>query len=113
MSTALQPMTVDEFLLWAEGKEGRWELHDGVPVMMSPERVLHGDTKGEAYVALREAVRRAAHASSPPASRSSIRRDSRLRSRRYSPRHDERPGAPLRGRSASTTTPGKRHCLVR
>ena len=30
MSTALKLMTVDEFLLWAEGKEGRWELHDGV-----------------------------------------------------------------------------------
>jgi hypothetical protein len=28
MSTALKQMTVDEFLLWAEGKEGRWELHD-------------------------------------------------------------------------------------
>jgi len=60
MSTELkQTMTADEFLLWAEGKEGRWELHDGVPAMMSPERVLHGDTKGEAYAALREAVRRA------------------------------------------------------
>ena len=30
MSTALKQMTADEFLLWAEGKEGRWELHDGV-----------------------------------------------------------------------------------
>ncbi len=60
MSTELkQTMTADEFLLWAEGKEGRWELHDGVPMMMSPERVLHGDTKGEAYTALKEAVRRA------------------------------------------------------
>ncbi len=59
MSTALKQMTAEEFLLWAEGREGRWELHDGVPVMMSPERVLHGDTKGEAYSALREAVRRA------------------------------------------------------
>ena len=59
MSTALKLMTVDEFLRWAEGQEGRWELHDGVPVMMSPERVLHADTKGEAYVALREALRRA------------------------------------------------------
>ena len=39
MSTALKRMTVDEFLLWAEGQEGRWELHDGAPVMMSPERV--------------------------------------------------------------------------
>jgi Uma2 family endonuclease len=50
-------MTVDEFLLWAEGKEGRWELHDGVPVMMSPERSLHAETKAEVYVALREAIR--------------------------------------------------------
>ncbi|MBV9289322.1 MAG: Uma2 family endonuclease [Hyphomicrobiales bacterium] len=59
MSTALKHMTSDEFLRWAEGEEGRWELHDGLPALMSPERVLHGDTKGEAYVALREAVRRA------------------------------------------------------
>ena len=41
MSTALKQMTVDEFLLWAEGKEGRWELHDGVPVMMAPEQLRH------------------------------------------------------------------------
>ena len=38
MSTALKQMTADEFLLWAEGKEGRWELHDGVPVMISSRR---------------------------------------------------------------------------
>ena len=59
MATALKHLTTDEFLLWAEGREGRWELFDGVPVMMSPERVIHGDTKGEAYAALREALRRA------------------------------------------------------
>jgi Uma2 family endonuclease len=57
MSTALKLMTVEEFLPWAEGKEGRWELHDGVPVMMSPERSLHAETKAETYVALREAIR--------------------------------------------------------
>ena len=57
MSTALKLMTVDEFLPWAEGKEGRWELHDGVPVMMSPERSIHAETKAETYVALREAIR--------------------------------------------------------
>jgi Uma2 family endonuclease len=56
MSTALKLMTVEEFLPWAEGKEGRWELHDGVPVMMSPERSLHAETKAETYVALREAI---------------------------------------------------------
>jgi Uma2 family endonuclease len=52
MSTALKPMTVDEFLSWAEGREGRWELHDGVPVMMSPERALHGRVKFSAAKAL-------------------------------------------------------------
>jgi Uma2 family endonuclease len=45
MSTALKQMTVDEFLVWAEGKEGRGELHDGVPVLMAPERVAHNRSK--------------------------------------------------------------------
>ena len=64
MSTALKQMTVDEFLLWAEGEEGRWELHDGVPVMissaaavmMSPERAAHIRTKFSAAKALDGAV---------------------------------------------------------
>jgi Uma2 family endonuclease len=64
MSTALKQMTVDEFLLWAEGKEGRWELHDGAPVMiscaepvmMSPERAAHIRTKFRAAKALDGAV---------------------------------------------------------
>ena len=64
MSTALKQMTVDEFLLWAEGKEGRWELHDGTPVMisssapvmMSPERAAHIRTKFSAAKALDGAV---------------------------------------------------------
>ena len=59
MSTALKLMTADEFLPWAEGKEGRWELHDGVPVMMSPERSLHAETKLEALVGLRDFIRAA------------------------------------------------------
>jgi Uma2 family endonuclease len=60
MSTALKQMTVDEFLLWAEGREGRWELHDGLPVMissaapvmMSPERAAHVRAKFSAAKAL-------------------------------------------------------------
>jgi Uma2 family endonuclease len=56
MSTALKQMTVDEFLSWAEGREGRWELHDGVPVMMSPERAVHGRVKFSAAIGLRDAV---------------------------------------------------------
>jgi Uma2 family endonuclease len=59
MSTALKQMTVDEFLLWAEGKEGRWELHNGVPLMMSPERLAHIRTKARAVIALEDAIRRA------------------------------------------------------
>jgi Uma2 family endonuclease len=56
MSTALKLMTVEEFLPWAEGKEGRWELHDGVPVMMSPERLAHVRTKARAARALEDAL---------------------------------------------------------
>ena len=64
MTTALKLMTVEEFLPWAEGKEGRWELHDGVPVMissaepvlMSPERAVHIRTKFRAAKALDGAV---------------------------------------------------------
>jgi Uma2 family endonuclease len=58
MSTARKRMTADEFLLWAEGKEGRWELHDGVAVLMSPERLAHIRTKARAMSALEDAVRR-------------------------------------------------------
>jgi hypothetical protein len=29
-------MDVDAFLLWAEGRDGRWELRGGQPVMMAP-----------------------------------------------------------------------------
>ena len=59
MSTALKQMTADEFLLWAEGKEGRWELHDGAPLMMSPERLAHIRTKKHVVFALDEAISRA------------------------------------------------------
>jgi len=58
-STATSLMTVDEFLGWAEGREGRWELLNGEPVAMSPERVAHLETKAEAMFALRSAIERA------------------------------------------------------
>lgn len=51
-----QKMTSDEFLLWAEAQEGRWELHDGVAQKITPERIDHVLTKGEAYSAHRDAV---------------------------------------------------------
>jgi Uma2 family endonuclease len=52
-------MTVDEFLPWAAGQPERWELFDGAAVSMSPERVIHGDTKYSAARALDDAIRRA------------------------------------------------------
>lgn len=60
MSEPARPlMTVEEFLGWAEGRAGRWELHDGRVVAMSPERVAHLETKAEAAFALRSAIERA------------------------------------------------------
>jgi hypothetical protein len=40
-----QQMSVDEFVTWARQQTDRWELLDGLPVAMSPERVVHGDVK--------------------------------------------------------------------
>jgi Uma2 family endonuclease len=60
MSTLAQrKMTVDEFLAWAEGREGRWELYNGVPYAMPSERVGHIEVKAAAYLALLRAVRKA------------------------------------------------------
>ena len=42
---AKNEMDVDAFLVWGEGRDGRWELRDGQPVMMSPERAAHALTK--------------------------------------------------------------------
>ncbi len=53
---AEKTLTVDEFLRWSEGKEDRWELHDGAPVAMAPEQLGHTEAKGEAFVALRAAI---------------------------------------------------------
>jgi Uma2 family endonuclease len=52
-------LTVDEFLLWAEDKAGRYELIDGEIVAMSPQRVRHGETKLAVHDGLRAAMRAA------------------------------------------------------
>lgn len=52
-------MNVDEFLVWAEGQPGRYELVDGEVFAMSPERVRHAETKLETYQALGAAIRAA------------------------------------------------------
>ncbi len=60
MSTLAQrKMTVDEFLAWAEGQEGRWELYNGVPYAMPSERADHIEAKSAVYLALLRAVRKA------------------------------------------------------
>ena len=56
---AHRKMTVDEFLTWAEGREGRWELYNGVPYAMPAERTGHIKAKGAVYLALLRAVSKA------------------------------------------------------
>lgn len=65
MTAQLQPteptrkMTVDEFLVWAESRSGRYELLDGEVFAMSPERARHAEVKASVYLALRTALGRA------------------------------------------------------
>ncbi len=55
-STAETLLNVDTFLAWATGREGRWELRDGRPVMMAPERAIHALTKFAAQEQLKAAI---------------------------------------------------------
>lgn len=60
MNVMLAPkMTVDEFLVWAMARPGKFELTNGVVYQLSPERLRHLRTKGAAYIALHLAVRNA------------------------------------------------------
>ncbi len=53
-------MTVDEFLPWAEAQErGRYELHEGQVIAMSPERAAHWKAKLNAAIVLRDAIKSA------------------------------------------------------
>ncbi len=52
-------MTVDEFLAWAEGREGRYELYDGTVYAMAPERARHAEVKHAVANALASAIGRA------------------------------------------------------
>jgi Uma2 family endonuclease len=56
---AQQKMTVDEFLAWAEDREGRWELYNGVACRTPPEQLGHIEVKAAVYLALRRAIRSA------------------------------------------------------
>jgi Uma2 family endonuclease len=50
-------MTVDEFLVWAEGRPGRYELIGGEVVAQASERAKHWTIKFATQVALLNAVR--------------------------------------------------------
>jgi Uma2 family endonuclease len=50
-------MTVDEYLAWAEGQPGRYELDNGVVLAMSPEGAVHAKIKFRTQVALAAAIR--------------------------------------------------------
>ena len=52
-------MTVDEFLAWAEGQEGRHELFNGQVYAMAPERSAHARVKYAVQTALLEGIRKA------------------------------------------------------
>ncbi len=51
-------MDIEGFLAWAEGRDGRWELRDGRPVLMAPERAIHALTKFAAQKALDAGIQR-------------------------------------------------------
>ena len=54
------PMTVEEFCAWADAApRGRFELAEGQPVAMAPERTAHVEAKAPAWLALRNAIRSA------------------------------------------------------
>lgn len=53
-------LDVDAFLRWADGRDGRWELRDGRPLMMAPERAVHALTKYAAQESLKAAIQRSA-----------------------------------------------------
>jgi Uma2 family endonuclease len=45
-------LTVDDYLTWAEGQPGRYELIDGIVHAMTPERAIHAKTKAAVHMAL-------------------------------------------------------------
>lgn len=52
-------MSVDEFLAWAEGRDGRFDLYNGVVYAMTPERAGHAKVKFSVQTALAAGIRRA------------------------------------------------------
>jgi Uma2 family endonuclease len=52
-------LTVDEYLAWAEGQPGRYELYAGVVYAMAPERARHAEVKFAVQTALQDGIRKA------------------------------------------------------
>lgn len=52
-------MTVDEFLVWAEGRPGKYELFGGVVQQMSPEMAEHALVKAAVWAALKSSIKAA------------------------------------------------------
>ena len=50
-------MSVDQFLAWAEGQPGRYELADGMVHAMAPETAGHAERKAAVYAALSAGIR--------------------------------------------------------
>jgi Uma2 family endonuclease len=50
-------MNVDEFLAWAEGRPGRFELFRGEVFAMTPERSVHAEVKFAVQTALANSIR--------------------------------------------------------
>lgn len=51
-------MTVEEYLAWSQGQEGRHELVDGEIFAQAAERVVHARVKGAVFVAFLAAIRK-------------------------------------------------------
>jgi Uma2 family endonuclease len=54
-----QKMTVDEYLVWVQGRPGRYELYAGVVYAMTPERAGHAKVKYAVQTALLAGIRQA------------------------------------------------------
>ena len=61
MSAQLAPprMSLEEFLDWSDGQEGKFELDDGLVIAMAPERIGHSRAKFAIARALVDAVAKA------------------------------------------------------
>ncbi len=54
-----QGLTVNKFLVWSKDQPGRYELHNGNVVAMSPERLGHVEIKSNVHQALRNGIKSA------------------------------------------------------